>query len=568
MNRWVRSLVWLVCLIAVVVGRSGLVLADPRPNFLVIVSDDQRYDDNVYQYMPGMWWGIMVPDGVWFRQAYDTTPLCCPSRSSIFTGMYAHRHGVIGNTYPLGPSGITTVGQRLKAAGYHTGLVGKYLNTASGDPRPEFDYWVAIPGGGVDSYYNYDLNINGTWHRGVTTYITNNLGDRAKTFLQNAPANQPFLLFFTPVAPHAPADPAPGEGSLPFPDLDVSQPQFNEPDVSDKPAWLQATPQRTDLSAVEQFHKNQLRALVALDRKIGELLTVLTNRGMMDNTVIMYISDNGMFWAEHRLRGKKRVYQESIHVPFAIRYPPLTRNHADVDDHLVANIDITPTIYELAGVLNQVPAQEQPDGMSLVGLLNGSRPWRDALMIEGWPQSDRTDAGDKNSESYQAMHTDRFVYVETYNDRAELYDLWTDPQQLTNLIPPNGVIANPFYAQVRDDLRKRLHPCYVLGAAFGSPSAPEIAILDEFRQRVFPLNRLHRAYLAWYSRVGPKLAAFLQDKPALKAGVRALASPGAVLAYSWLEHHPRRPLAVIPGSPDGPLGTNTPPDKDDHDDQD
>lgn len=409
---------------------SGTAGAD-RPNFLIIITDDQRYD-TLGRYMP-ITQRRIFDEGVTFTKGYVTTPLCCPSRASILTGMYAHNSGVRVNQDKLQK---TTFMQRLHESSYFTGLVGKYLNSWDGSARPEYDFWVAMAGGG-SRYSNPRLNVNDSWSEqpGYMTYI---LRDYALRFLNEATQkDRPFALIFAPNAPHSPFDPAPGDENL-YPDLPLHRPpSFNEPDVSDKPRWLQAAPSLNtrQQAQIDNDRRRQLQMLWSLDQAIGAIVDQLEKRGQLDNTVIFYISDNGFFWGEHRLTGKSRVYEESIRVPFALRYPKLVAK-GRVEEKLIANIDIAPTIYVLAGL----PIPADVDGRSLVSLLPGRGEWRDDLLIEGWP----------GRAPYAAVRTARYVYVENEGDRSELYDLERDPYQLENRIDDAA------YAQVVREMRERL----------------------------------------------------------------------------------------------------------------
>ena len=413
-------------------GAGGAPARDSRPNFLVIITDDQRHDTLNAEFMRYTQ-RLLVDRGVLFTRGYVTTPLCCPSRSTILTGMYARNHGVLRNTDPLRQA---TFVERLHEHGYHTGQVGKFLNSWPGDPWPGFDYWVAHAGGG-SRFFDPRLNVQGQWQV-VPGYITYILRDFAVQFLRTAPRHRPFVLLFAPNAPHAPADPAPGDEDL-YPNLPPHRPpNFNEADVSDKPRWVQALPllNAQRIAGIEAFRRKQLQTLRPVDRTIRDMLRLLQRQGRLDSTVVFYISDNGFFWGEHRIReGKNRVYEPSIRVPFALRYPPLV-GRARVEHRLVTNLDIAPTVYELAGL----PIPPEVDGLSLVSLLRGTQHWRDAFLTESWP-----------AQPYEAIHTGRFVYVETRGDRPELYDLHVDPYQLENKVD------DPHYARIVEWLRDRLH---------------------------------------------------------------------------------------------------------------
>jgi N-acetylglucosamine-6-sulfatase len=395
-----------------------------RPNFLIIITDDQRLD--TMQYMPRTQ-ALIGDQGVTFSSAYATTPLCCPSRSSILTGLYAHNHRVHLNYNKLA---FTTVVQMLGQHGYRTGLAGKYLNSypkVNDPPLPEFDMWVSFEG---IVYYDPTLNVNGTWQV-IEGYQTDIFRDYAIDFIRDSTeSTQPFLLIYAPSAPHLPSLPKQGDEDL-FLDLPAHRPPgFNEADVSDKPAWLQERPLISNKLIKNEIDKKLLpglQSLVAVDAAIAEIMHELEEQGVIDNTLVIFLSDNGYFWGEHRLvRGKSFAYEEAIHVPFMLRYPPLV-NQPSIEDALVANIDIAPTLYDLAGVTPPYPM----DGLSLVPLLTHEPGWREHLLIEGWSDK-RTQPGE--APSYQAIHTGRYVYIETQGDLAEFYDLEADPGQLDNAI--------------------------------------------------------------------------------------------------------------------------------------
>ncbi len=404
---------------------------DERPNFLIIITDDQRFD--TMEYMPNTQ-SLIFDQGVTFSSGYITTPFCCPSRASILTGMYAHNHNVHVNEDQLE---FTTVVEDLHNNGYYTGLVGKYLNSWKGDARPEFDFWVSFFGGTVPSYYDPDLNINGKWQK-TTGYITYLFKDYVKEFLDKATSQRkPFLLVFAPNAPHAPYTSAKEDANL-YTDLPPFRPpSYNEEDISDKPISIAGRPLLDEESAaqIERIRRKQILTLVALDRSMAEILAKLKETGEMDNTVIIFISDNGKHWGEHRMESKSTAYEESVKVPFAMRYPALVPTPY-IEDQLVANIDIAPTIYELS----ETPLPETVDGMSMVKLLSGTGDWRDHLLLEAWP-----DRG-----HWTAIHTGQYVYVETDNDLSEFYNLETDPYQMDNMI------NNPQYQSIILELQAYL----------------------------------------------------------------------------------------------------------------
>ncbi|HCB00835.1 MAG TPA: hypothetical protein DEP19_00485 [Anaerolineae bacterium] len=411
---------------------------DERPNFLIIVTDDQRFD--TMQYMPNTQ-ALIFDQGVTFERGYVTTPFCCPSRASILTGMYAHNHQVYVNEDSLE---MKTMVEDIHRNGYYTGLVGKYLNSWKGETRYEYDYWVSFWGGTLKHYYDPDLDVNGTWskHTGYSTYL---FRDYVIQFLDDA-RNQrkPFFLIYAPNAPHAPFTPAQEDVNT-LTDLPPHRPEnFNEEDVSDKPLSIanQNLLSSEDIDGLEKTRRRQILTLTALDRTIPDIINKLEEIGELDNTVIIFLSDNGKHWGEHRLTSKSTAYEESVRVPFALRYPDLVPVPYVDTENLVANIDIAPTIYELS----ETRMPKTVDGLSLVGLLNGNVEWRDKLLLEAWP-----DRG-----HWSAVHTGDMIYIETYGDLSEFYNLTLDPFQMDNMI--NDSQYQEIIAQLKQYLEEERIP--------------------------------------------------------------------------------------------------------------
>ena len=396
---------------------------DSRPNFMIIVTDDQRYD-TMGEFMP-ITQAEIFDQGMTFERAYVTTPSCCPSRSSIFTGMYAHNHGVRLNEIKLTK---TTFIQRLSEAGYFTGIAGKYLNSWPGTPRPEFNFWSVFRFGDSE-YFNPVLNRNGV-RATREGYLTDILRDDALDFLsQAAQQEKPFMFLFAPFSPHAPSEPSP-EDAQKFENLPPFRPpNYGIAHLAGKPKWIRDRDQlsKTRLARIDIFRKNQLRTNLAVDRSVGAILARMRELGVLDNTVVFFLSDNGVLWGEHGLTSKDCVYEPAIRVPFAIRYPPLVPV-AHVEKRQIANIDIAPTIYSLAGI----PTPQEVDGTSLIPLLNQTATtWRQSIIIEGW-------RNDENRRPFRAIHTATHVYVESKGGEPELYDLVADPHQIRNLAKAPG----------------------------------------------------------------------------------------------------------------------------------
>ena len=347
-----------------------------RPNIVVILSDDQRWDTlgemkNVER--------LLAAHGVTFTNAFVTTSVCCPSRATILTGQYSHDTGVLQNfgpaSYPAFHDG-STLPVWLSAAGYRTALVGKYLNDYPiyGHDRipPGWSKWWAIDSRPETRYYDYVLNENGRrvpYGIAPSDYSTTVLGGKAARFARTA--REPFFLYFAPIAPHPTAVPAPRDISAPLV-IPGPRPDFNERDISDKP-WHRIYKRVLSPRAVSYLNKSiegrQLRTLRELDRQVGALVHTLEQRGVLDHTIIVFASDNGFLWGEHRLGGKIWPYEESIRVPLVIRVP-WQDGGPRKDAHLVLNLDFASTIAQLAGVTPGLPQK----GRSLVPLLHGRSP--------------------------------------------------------------------------------------------------------------------------------------------------------------------------------------------------
>lgn len=430
--------------------------AAPRPNIVVILSDDQRWDTL---------WGMptveeaLASNGVTFANSFVVNPLCCPSRASILTGRHSHSTGVYLNRPPHGGFASFddrhTIATVLHAAGYETGLFGKYLNDYgsragnAGYVPPGWDEWSVFLGG--PRYYNYGLAEDRTvvtYGRKASDYSTTVLASKAVDFVRNA--RGPFFLLFAPFAPHEPATPPPGYGDA-FAHFSWWQPpSFNEHDLSDKPAYIRRLGPLTkrQVERAVRFRREQLEAALGVDNAVRSLLKALERRGLLDTTFIAYTSDNGVAWGEHPLIAARKLvpYEEPIRVPLVIRYDPLADEQPSQDGHLVLNIDLAPTLAAVAGT--RMP---QAEGRNLLPLLRSHRPasWRSAFLIEhlaGPPQRDVP--------TYCAVRTERYKYVLYQTREEELYDLLRDPHELDN------IAAHPGVSATKNQLRQRLaHLC-------------------------------------------------------------------------------------------------------------
>jgi N-acetylglucosamine-6-sulfatase len=426
------------------------------PNFIVILTDDQGAA--TMDFMPILN-RELVARGIKFDQGYVTTPLCCPSRSSILTGEYAHHHGVLDNRLPLGGAtrfkDSSTIAVWLKQAGYRTALIGKYLNeynnlTPAGYIPPGWDQWNVFYDGTRPHrfYQNYDLAENGVInHYGIKIedFSTDVLADRAVDFIKSS-KGKPFFLLYAPYAPHPPFEFANRHKQL-FRDdqqiLDLAKPSFDENDISDKPAWMQLLGPFDRELAVSMLQRT-LRSIQSVDDAIGKFLEALDQTNERKNTVVIYLSDNGLTYGEHRLTGEKNCqFEECIKVPFVIYYPKLIKKPR-VDSHLVLNIDLAPTIADLAGI--QLPPNV--DGTSLVPLLDGTAStWRDTILFEHWRL---IEGFGSIIPDFTGIRTGQWKYVEYVTGDTELYDLQNDPYEMNNLANSSE------YTSVKADLAVKL----------------------------------------------------------------------------------------------------------------
>jgi len=426
------------------------------PNIVLIVSDDQTYD-SLPSHPPAMPWlqsQIFDPGGRWlyFPHAYLSTPLCCPSRATILSGGYAHHTGVEGNGDGVFFDESDTLATRLDDAGYETALIGKYLNDypwARGPYIPRgWDRWVAKRNTDKGTTYeSYDLIDQGVplfvgdYPGG---YATDRLADYAVNFLRAQPSDHPYFLYFTPSAPHAPWIPAERDRGS-FQDVRVPMaPRRAMNSVRGAPPWVRDLRPIDDRFAVqlERWRRRESETLLALDDAVRRIVQEVRARGELGRTVFIFMTDNGWSFGQHRWVGKRCAYDPCIQTPLAIRSPWVT---AATVDQLVSNVDIAPTIAELAGRTSPLH-----DGISLAPLVTGATTRdipRDGILIE-W-------AGDADVPPWQGVRTQNFAYIETKGGWVELYDFGgmlgpADPWQLHN------VAAVPRYAHVRRALAARL----------------------------------------------------------------------------------------------------------------
>jgi len=431
-----------------------------RPNVVVLLTDDQTIES--MRVMAGVR-AELAAAGTTFNRSFVSNPLCCPSRATLYTGQYTHNHGVIGNRPPEGGYGRLDKSEWLplwlQRAGYHTVHIGKFMNRYGQDSPPTevppgWSEWYTSVDPSTYRFRGYLLNENGVV-RGYDRYSTDEYSDRAvEAVARLAPSSEPFFLSVAWLAPHSggPRDPDDPQGLVtPMPaarhrDLFAGEPlprspAFNEADVSDKPSFIRRRPRLSPerVAAVQENYQQELESLLAVDEGVVRVVDALRATGELDDTLIVFTSDNGFFHGEHRVPyGKVMVYEPSIRVPLIMRGPGVPAGARR--RQLVTNADLAPTILEAAGAR---PAGRVPDGRSLFPLLEDrGLAWGRELLVEGAPGIQAV--------AYAALRNERFVYAEHDNGERELYDLRSDPHQL------DSVEGDPAYADVEAGLAERL----------------------------------------------------------------------------------------------------------------
>lgn len=446
--------------------------ADSRPNIIFFLTDDldvEYPNDAWITHYPRLK-GMLSDRGETFRNAFVSLSFCCPSRTSILRGQYAHNTTIYGIAPPDGgfadvyARGLeqSTIATWLQAAGYRTVLLGKYLNgygTTEIGPTyvpPGWNEWYAGVSDAAYSQFNYDLNENGrVVHYGSNAddYLQDVLRGRAIDFLSRRAAGtdrQPFFMYFASYSPHLPAPSAPRHADKFLNIRAPRPPSFNEADISDKTRWLRGYPllSTAEIKHIDDVYRHRLRSMLAVVDTIQALIKALTESGDLANTYIVFTSDNGFHLGQHRLLpGKNRPFEEDMRVPLIIRGPGIPAGV--VRDEMALNVDFAPTMAEWAGATTP----DFIDGRSLIPLLAAGQdelpPWRNAVLWEqGRPSGTLAPPGshsDRNVPAvpgratpgpYRGLRTGQYIYLEYRQTGVqELYDLTSDPYQLNNFAP-------------------------------------------------------------------------------------------------------------------------------------
>ncbi len=438
-----------------------------KTNIIFILSDDHRYDFmgfmNKVPFLETPNMDRMAKEGAHLKNAFVTTSLCSPSRASILTGKYTHHHGVVDNQ-SLVPGGTTFFPAYLQEQGYETAYIGKWhMGEHNSNPRPGFDFWASFRGQG--HYWNSVFNVNGTEEKpSDSTYVTHAITDYSKRFLENRQTDKPFFMYISHKGVHAEFIPSPehkgsyAEEPISYPPTmyppghekaTVSAEEYNYEDV---PEWVKK--QRYSWHGVdfmyhgqtdfEQFYRDYCETLRGVDESIGAIIQTLEAKGLMENTLIVYMGDNGFSFGEHGLIDKRQAYEESMRVPMLAMGAGVGET-VDVLEENIQNIDLAPTFLEIAGA----PIPEEFDGESFRALLAGDEvtAWRDTIYYEyfwerPFPQTP----------TVHAVRTPQYKYIRYHGlwDLNELYDIQNDPNEMNNLI------RDPEYAPIAKQLRNSL----------------------------------------------------------------------------------------------------------------
>ncbi len=457
-----------------------------RPNILFIMADDHAahamscYGSKINK-TPNL--DRIANEGMRFLNCFVVNSICTPSRAAILTGKYSHINGV--TVFNRFDGSQPTVAKMLQKAGYHTGMIGKWHLTS--DPTG-FDYWNILPGQG--KYHDPDFIEMGT-RKTIHGYATDIITDSSIDFLKNRPKDQPFFLMCHHKAPHRPWEPDEKHEHM-YDDVQITEPEtfnddyrtrsaaapeatmridrnLNRTDLKIKPPpglkpkeitqWNQTVDKEMEVTIngekktltgqelkkwkYQKFIKDYLRCIASVDENVGRLLDYLDQAGLKENTIVIYTSDQGFFLGDHDWFDKRFMYEESLRMPFLIRYPGKIKPHT-TNAEMILNVDFAPTFLEYAGL----PIPSEIQGRSFVSLLDGKQPkdWRKTMYYRYYHYP-----GDHQVQQHYGVRTDRYklIYFHRIN-QWELYDLQKDPDEL------NNVYAEPAYAGTVKKLKAEL----------------------------------------------------------------------------------------------------------------
>ncbi len=476
--------------LALALASIAAAAAVERPNLVLVLSDDHRYDFMGFHPEAPEWLETPTLDrlaagGAHLANAFVSTSLCSPSRASVLTGQYMHRHRVVDNQRAV-PEGTRFFPEYLQAAGYHTAFIGKWhMGHDDASPRPGFDHWVSFAGQG--DYFDPTLNINGveTGHEG---YLTDILADRALDWYRSRPPGKPFLLYLSFKAVHYPFLPAPRhhgryEGKpIPYPETMAN----TEENYGTQPRWVRE--RRYGIHGIDHMQTGALdkdpvpdfdalywrfcETVHGMDENLGRVVEALAP--VAEDTVLLYMGDNGFALGEHGFYDKRDAFEESIRVPMVAYAPGRIAPGARVDA-MVQNIDVAATLLDFAGV-RQPEGTPSMDGRSFAPLLRGEdTDWRDHILYEyHWEWNFPA------TPTCLAIRTERYKYVYYHGhwDKDSFHDLQTDPHERHNLIDV------PAYAEMIGELRAQMFAEFEASGGLNMPL--RIPKGDPFHDRKLP----------------------------------------------------------------------------------
>lgn len=486
-------------LFTLLLASSAFAADAKRPNVLLILTDDQRWDClgvAGHEHLKTPHIDRLAKEGAYFKNAFCTTSLCSPSRASILSGLYAHKHGV-SNNFTEYPAALASFPQQLQRAGYTTGYIGKYhMGEENDEPRPGFDYFVTHKGQG--KYFDTEFNLNGKRREVKKGYYTSVVTDLALDWLgEQQDGDKPFCLILGHKAPH----------SFYFPEekyahaFDAVKVEY--PDtafkLTGKPDWIKerlstwhgiygplfdyrkkfpdSSPEGVkDFAAMTRAYWG---TILSVDDSVGRLVEYLQKSGQLDNTVVIYMADNGLLNGEHGMVDKRTAHEPSIRIPLVVRYPGLVPTDKSKQiEEMVLTVDIAPTVLELCGA----PALKDIHGRSFTKIAAGDATgWRTSMLY-----SYNYEKQFPYTPNVRAVRTDRWKYMHyppgdgsPDKHKAELYNVKEDPEERNNLID------NPEHAEQLTSLKRELEK---LLAATGA--SPDKMPKDEGIQQALPDQKI------------------------------------------------------------------------------
>ena len=452
-------------------------MAETQPNIIFIMSDDHAahamscYGSRINE-TPNL--DRIANEGMRFSNCFCTNSICGPSRASILTGTYNHINGMTTLATKMDGRQLTFP-KLLQKQGYQTAVIGKWHLGHGGVHDPTgFDYWTVLPGQGL--YHNPEM-IDAEGRKVMKGYVTDIITDMCLDWLGQRDRDRPFCLLYHHKAPHRSWEPDEKHARM-YEDIDIPEPEtfnddysnraaaaaearmrvdrdFNERDLK-QPVPSGLSPEAEKSWKYQRYIKDYLRCVASVDDNVGRLLDYLDEEGLTENTIVIYTSDQGFFLGDHGWYDKRFMYEESLRMPFVIRYPREIKA-GTVNDNMILNVDFPLTFLDYAGI----DPPEEMQGTSFRRLLNGGTPegWQTSMYYRYWMH-----LAHHNVYSHYGVRTLRHKLIYYYADALgqegaiddsrppewELFDLEKDPCEL------NNVYHDPAYADTVTELKAEL----------------------------------------------------------------------------------------------------------------